>query len=65
MNTFAAVRVDQAAATIDVGYHRFVASLDCADQAKHLRILGYEKFIGRFDDLDVWMRRPTPARLDT
>ena len=69
MNTLAAVRepvrVDEAStAMIDVGYRSFVAALDCAYRGKRLRLLGYEKFIGRFDDLNAWMQRPTPARLD-
>ena len=65
MNIGTGVRVDEApTAMIDVGYRSFIAAIECAYRGKRLRIVGYEKFVERFDDLNVWMQRPTPARLD-
>jgi hypothetical protein len=45
------------------GYCDYVGGLDCAQQAKTLRRRGALRFLERFDDLDAWMTRPTPARL--
>lgn len=45
------------------GYLDYVAGLDCAQQAKSLRRRGALRFLERFD-LDIWMTRPTRARLD-
>jgi integrase len=53
-------------ASVDLlaGYLDYVASLECAQQAKSLRRRGAVRFLEQFDDLDTWMTRPTRARLD-
>lgn len=45
-------------------YGDYVSALSCTQQAKHLRYRAAHRFITRFDDLGVWMTRPTRVRLD-
>jgi site-specific recombinase XerD len=54
------------AGTVDLaaGYRRYVAGLACAQRGKRLRVLGLERFLARFYDIEAWMARPTAARLD-
>ena len=46
-----------------VAYETFVDQLRCTTQAKRLRRLAARRFLTRWPDPGVWMRRPTPARL--
>jgi len=64
-DTPAPVAAGRVTGCVEVGYRAHVAGLSCAQRGKRLRILGLERFLGRFgDDLDGWMQRPTLARLE-
>lgn len=45
------------------GYRRFVAGLPCAQRGRRLRIIGLERFIASWPNVEEWMSRPTAARL--
>jgi hypothetical protein len=49
---------------VAAGYRRYVDGLVCASRGKRLRVLGLERFLARFGDIEAWMARPTRARLD-
>ena len=49
---------------LEAGYRRYVAGLACAQRGKRLRVLGLERSLARFDDIEAWMARPTPVRLE-
>ncbi len=46
------------------GYRGYVEGLCVQRQSKRLRLVGLDRFLGRFDDVGAWMQRPTAARLD-
>ncbi len=43
-------------------YLLYVEELSCSAQAKRLRRVAARRFLERFDNLDLWMRRSTAAR---
>lgn len=51
-------------ADLAVDYRNYVNQLDVQQQSKRLRLVGLDRFLGRFNDVGAWMRRPTAARLD-
>ncbi len=62
----AAAAIVEPSAEVDLfaGYVDYVAGLECSQQARSLRCRAAARFLERFDDLDVWVCRPTRARLD-
>lgn len=49
--------------SLEASYRRFVATMTCGQQGKRLRIVGMERFLACWPDIDQWMTRPTAARL--
>jgi integrase len=49
--------------SLEASYRRFVAAMTCGQQGKRLRIIGMERFLGGWPDLEQWMTRPTAVRL--
>ena len=49
---------------LEAGYRRYVEGLAGAQRGKRLRVLGLERFLARFGDIEAWMARPTSARLE-